>query len=82
MTDTNRKKLRGFASMDKQKQKEIAAKGGKNSALTHEQAVEIGRKGGKAAHAKRGLAAADLETRKRVARAGGKATSGKQSKSE
>lgn len=44
---------RGFASMDEEKQREIASKGGKAAhekgtahEFTHEEAVEAGRKGG------------------------------------
>jgi general stress protein YciG len=50
---------RGFASMDPQKQREIASKGGKAAhakgtahEFTSQEAVEAGRKGGKAAHAR------------------------------
>lgn len=50
---------RGFASMDREKQRMIASKGGKAAhakgtahEFTREEAVEAGRKGGKAAHAK------------------------------
>ena len=50
---------RGFASMDKDKQREIASKGGKAAhesghahEFTPEEAREAGRKGGKAAHSK------------------------------
>ncbi len=50
---------RGFASMDKNKQREIASKGGKAAhesghahEFTSEEAREAGRKGGKATHSK------------------------------
>jgi len=50
-------KKRGFASMDPQKQREIASKGGKAAhqkgtahEFTPEEAREAGRKGGQAAH--------------------------------
>src|SRR4051812_4551865 len=50
---------RGFASMDPEKQRIIASKGGKAAhakgtahEFTRQEAVEAGRKGGKAAHAK------------------------------
>jgi general stress protein YciG len=50
---------RGFASMDREKQRLIASKGGKAAhakgtahEFTREEAVEAGRKGGKAAHIK------------------------------
>lgn len=46
---------RGFASMDEEKQREIASKGGRAAhekgtahEFTHEEAVEAGRKGGQA----------------------------------
>lgn len=52
---SNQKKLRGFAAMDPEKQREIASKGGKIAHLrgnahefTPEEAREAGRKGGKA----------------------------------
>lgn len=48
---------RGFASMDEEKQREIASKGGKAAhekgtahEFSHEEAVEAGRKGGHASH--------------------------------
>jgi len=50
---------RGFASMDAQKQREIASKGGKAAhakgtahEFTREEAIAAGRKGGRAAHAR------------------------------
>jgi general stress protein YciG len=50
---------RGFASMDKEKQREIARKGGKAAhskgtahQFTPEEASQAGRRGGKAAHEK------------------------------
>lgn len=50
---------RGFASMDPEKQRQIASKGGKAAhakgtahEFTSQEAVEAGRKGGKAAHAR------------------------------
>lgn len=49
------KSKRGFASMDAEKQREIASKGGKAAheqgkahTFTHDEAVEAGSKGGKA----------------------------------
>jgi general stress protein YciG len=52
---------RGFASMDKSKQREIASKGGKVAhqkgvahEWTREEAREAGRKGGRASRARRG----------------------------
>lgn len=48
---------RGFASMDKEKQREIASKGGKAAhekgtahEFSHDEAVEAGRKGGHSSH--------------------------------
>ncbi len=56
MDNTNK---RGFASMDENKQREIASKGGKAAhqkgtahEFTSEEAKEAGHKGGKAAHEK------------------------------
>lgn len=50
---------RGFASMDEDKQREIASKGGKAAhekgtahEFSHEEAVEAGREGGRVAHEK------------------------------
>jgi general stress protein YciG len=52
---------RGFASMDREKQREFASRGGKAAhqkgtahEWTREEAVEAGSKGGKAARAKQG----------------------------
>jgi hypothetical protein len=57
---------RGFSSMDKQKQKEIASKGGKAAhqkgtahEFTSEEARIAGRKGGAASRARRASAGAD-----------------------
>jgi general stress protein YciG len=54
------KEDRGFASMDRQKQREIASKGGKAAHAkgtahewTSEEAREAGRKGGMASHRRR-----------------------------
>lgn len=73
---------KGFASMDEDKQKEIASKGGKaahDKGTAHEfnseEAREAGRKGGEAAHPHgRGLQNADDETREEVARKGGQSS--------
>jgi general stress protein YciG len=53
------KSLRGFAAMDKAKQRQIASKGGKAAhakgtahEFTPEEAREAGKKGGQAAHAR------------------------------
>jgi general stress protein YciG len=50
---------RGFASMDREKQRQIASKGGRAAhakgtahEFTHQEAVEAGRKGGRAAQAR------------------------------
>ena len=55
------KEARGFASMDRAKQREIASKGGKAAhqkgtahEWTSEEAREAGRKGGMASHRRRG----------------------------
>ena len=51
---------RGFASMDREKQREIARKGGRSApdakrsfARSHQLASEAGRKGGRSAHGNR-----------------------------
>jgi general stress protein YciG len=58
--DNNSKERRGFASMDPDKQREIASKGGHEAhrkGTAHEfnsaEAAEAGRKGGKARHGNR-----------------------------
>jgi general stress protein YciG len=67
---------RGFASMDREKQREIASKGGKTAHLrgrahefTPEKAREAGRKGGMAVSQDRGYMS-------RIGRRGGQAVSG------
>ncbi|MBD2182167.1 MULTISPECIES: KGG domain-containing protein [Aerosakkonema] len=69
--DNNTSK-RGFASMDEEKQREIASKGGKAAhekgtahEFTHEEAVEAGRKGGEAV-------SQDREHMSEIGRKGGK----------
>lgn len=70
---------KGFASMDEEKKREIASKGGKAAhdrgtahEFTSEEAREAGKKGGRAAHPHgRGLQNADQQTREEVARKGG-----------
>jgi uncharacterized protein len=59
MTEKAEKSLRGFAAMDRAKQRAIASKGGKAAhakgtahEFTPEEARAAGRKGGQAAHAK------------------------------
>jgi general stress protein YciG len=61
------KQDRGFASMDRDKQREIATKGGRAAHLkgtAHEwnalEAREAGRKGGLASHTKKEVPASDL----------------------
>jgi general stress protein YciG len=44
---TNQNSSKGFASMDKEKQREIAKKGGKTVSQNREHMREIGAKGGK-----------------------------------
>lgn len=58
--NNSRKSNRGFASMDQEKQREIAAKGGRAShekgtghEFTPEEAREAGRKGGQASRGRR-----------------------------
>ena len=66
------KEDRGFASMDRAKQREIASKGGKAAhqkgtahEWTSEEARDAGRKGGIASHQRRREQAADAEARSR-----------------
>jgi general stress protein YciG len=63
------KEHRGFASMDRDKQREIASKGGRAAHVrgtahewTSEQAREAGRKGGLASHMNRHSAQSDRAT--------------------
>jgi len=60
-TDTQTKSRRGFAAMDPDQQREIAAKGGRAAhekgtahQFTPEEAREAGRKGGQASRGSRG----------------------------
>lgn len=69
---------RGFASMDEDKQREIASKGGKaahEKGTAHEfdseEAREAGRKGGKAAHEKGTAHEFDSEEAREAGRKGG-----------
>src|SRR5687768_16083603 len=71
---------RGFASMDANKQREIASKGGKAAHLKgtahefdSEEAREAGRKGGRAAHLKGTAHEFDSEEAREAGRKGGKA---------
>lgn len=73
---------RGFASMDEDKQREIASKGGKaahEKGTAHEfdseEAREAGRKGGKAAHEKGTAHEFDSEEAREAGRRGGQARS-------
>jgi general stress protein YciG len=68
------KKLRGFATMDKEKQREIASKGGKAAhkmgrahEFTPEEAREAGKKGGK-------RVSQDKEHMANIGRKGGKSS--------
>jgi general stress protein YciG len=68
------KKLRGFATMDKEKQREIASKGGKAAhkmgrahEFTSEEAREAGKKGGK-------RVSQDKEHMANIGRKGGKSS--------
>jgi general stress protein YciG len=75
------KEDRGFASMDRNKQREIASKGGKAAhqkgtahEWTSEEAREAGRKGGMASHRRKqqqGDASANAEDTDSADRAGG-----------
>ena len=81
------KEDRGFASMDRLKQREIASKGGKAAhqkgtahEWTSEEAREAGRKGGMASHRRRkemmepgamGSESSSMETPENMERAGG-----------
>ena len=79
------KEDRGFASMDRAKQREIASKGGKAAhqkgtahEWTSEEAREAGRKGGMASHRRRkemmdqgGTGTSSLETPGDIERSGG-----------
>ncbi len=70
------KKARGFASMDKEKQREIASKGGRAAhrkgtahKFTSEEARAAGRKGGR-------IVSQDREHMARIGRTGGRASRG------
>lgn len=72
----------GFASMDPERQREIASKGGKAAhakgtahEFTSEEAREAGRKGGKAAHAKGTAHQFTSEEAREAGRKGGRASS-------
>lgn len=72
----------GFASMDPERQREIASKGGKAAhakgtahQFTSEEAREAGRKGGKAAHAKGTAHQFTSEEAREAGRKGGRASS-------
>lgn len=74
---------RGFASMDEDKQREIASKGGKaahEKGTAHEfdsqEAQEAGSKGGKAAHEKGTANEFDSESAREAGRKGGQSRGG------
>jgi general stress protein YciG len=76
--------LRGFASMDPQRQREIASQGGKAAhesghahEFTSEEAREAGSKGGKAAHEKGTAHEFTSEEAREAGRKGGKAAHAK-----
>src|SRR5580704_13820705 len=78
------KERRGFASMDEQKQREIASKGGRaahEKGTAHEfdasEAREAGRKGGKVAHEKGTAHEFSSEEARAAGRKGGQARSKK-----
>jgi general stress protein YciG len=63
---------RGFASMDEEKQRQIASKGGKAAhqkgtahEFTSEEAAEVGRKGGQASGGRRRAASQDMSEKGR-----------------
>jgi general stress protein YciG len=75
------KSLRGFAAMDKEKQRAIASKGGKAAhargtahEFTPEEARAAGRKGGQAAHAKGTAHEFTPEEAREAGRKGGQST--------
>ena len=79
---TKEKDTRGFGSMDEQKQRDIASKGGKaahEKGTAHEfssdEAREAGRRGGEAAHEKGSAHEFSSEEAKEAGRKGGEATS-------
>lgn len=72
---------RGFASMDEEKQREIASKGGKEAhrqGVAHEfdseEARQAGQKGGQAAHAKGTAHKFDSEEAREAGRKGGRSS--------
>jgi general stress protein YciG len=83
------KSARGFAAMDKAKQREIASKGGKAAhakgtahEFTPEEAREAGRKGGQAAHAKGTAHEFTPEEAREAGRKGGQSSHGGQARVE
>ena len=65
-SDTPKTSTRGFASMDADKQREIARKGGRSVpndkrsfSQNHQLASDAGRKGGHSSHGRRDVAAAE-----------------------
>jgi general stress protein YciG len=80
MANENNNSSRGFGSMDEEKQREIASKGGKaahEKGTAHEfdseEAQEAGSKGGKAAHEKGTAHEFDSEEAREAGREGGRA---------
>jgi general stress protein YciG len=74
---------RGFASMDREKQKEIASKGGRSVpsekrsfSQNRQLAAEAGRKGGQSVHAENRSFSRDRELAADAGRKGGSASSG------
>lgn len=87
--DQNNSSNRGFASMDEERQREIASEGGKaahQKGTAHEfdseEAREAGRKGGKAAHEKGTAHEFDSEEAREAGRKGGQARGGNTSMDE
>jgi general stress protein YciG len=83
------KSRRGFAGMDRQKQREIASKGGKAAhakgtahEFTPEEAREAGRKGGQAAHLRGTAHQFTPEEAREAGRKGGRSSRRGQAKQE
>lgn len=83
VTKNTTQRLRGFAAMDPEKQRQIARKGGKAphrirgfQALDDEQVREIASKGGSAPHEQRGFQAMSSDQQRTIASQGGHASHG------
>lgn len=81
--NTENQDRRGFASMDEDRQREIAAEGGRAShekgaahEFTSEEAREAGRKGGQAAHEKGTAHEFSSEETRKAGQKGGQASGG------